>query len=67
MKTPLLDGIQKNAAKKIVWGLGGLAAGAFGVPWFKKKFMGVRPETKQLLEQGDPNYGQSFRNRMPSR
>ena len=58
MSTPLLDGIEKTAANKLIWGLGGLAAGAFGVPWFKKKFMGVHPETQQRLEQGDPNYGQ---------
>ncbi len=57
MRTPILDGIQKQAAGKLMWGIGGLAAGVFGVPMFKSKFMGVKPETRQRLEQGDPNYG----------
>lgn len=57
MKTPLLDGIQKHAVSKPMWALGGIAAGAIGLPMLKKKYMGVHPETQQLLEQGDPNYG----------
>jgi hypothetical protein len=56
LKTPLLDEIPKCAASKLMWGLGGLGVGAFGFPWFKNKFMGVRPETRQLLEQGNPNF-----------
>ena len=57
MKTPLLDGIEKEAANKLIWGLGGLAAGVFGVPYLKKKYLGVRPATQRRFEQGDPQYG----------
>lgn len=55
--TPILDGIQKHAISKLMLGLGAFGAGAIGVPMLKKKYMGVHPETQQLLEQGDPNYG----------
>jgi len=57
VKTPLLNGIKKQAANKLMWSLGAFGAGALGVPWFKKKYMGVYPETLQQYEQGDPNYG----------
>ena len=59
MKTPLLDGIQKYAVSGLMMGLGGLGAGVFGVPYLKKKYMGIHPETQQLLEEGDPNYGRA--------
>ena len=59
MQTPMLEGIKKTAFNKFLWGLGsGLGLGVFGIPWFKKNYMGIRPETIQTLNQGDPTYGQ---------
>ena len=57
MKTPLLDGITKQAIGKPMMLLGGIGIGALGIPALKKKYMGIHPETQQLLEEGDPYYG----------
>lgn len=57
MKTPLLDGITKQAIGRPMMLLGGIGIGALGIPALKKKYMGINPETQQLLEEGDPYYG----------